>query len=266
VFVRARLLKTFGIGESTLEAELADLARDSRGGEDVEIGFRTAFPDNYLRVVARGESAAAADDRIEKVVGAVHERLGDLLYGEGDDTLAIVVGRALERAGATVATAESCTGGGISERITDVPGSSAWFLGGVVAYANEAKQALLGVPESMLAEHGAVSEPVARAMAEGVRARFGSSYGVATTGISGPGGGTAEKPVGLVYVALARDAGRGVETHVDHFNFPLDRSRHRALTAQVGLDWIRRDLAGAELVGPSLLRRQGGGNAPGGSR
>jgi nicotinamide-nucleotide amidase len=95
-------------------------------------------------------------------------------------------------------------------------------------------------------------------MAEGVRARFGSTYGVATTGISGPGGGTDEKPVGLVYVALARDTGAGVETHVDHFTFPLDRARHRALTAQVGLDWVRRDLQGHELVGPSLLRRQGG--------
>ncbi len=262
VFVRARLLKTFGIGESSLEAELADLARDG----DVEIGFRTTFPDNYLRVVARGESAAAADDRIDKTVQAIDERLGDLLYGEGDDTMAIVVGRELERAGATVATAESCTGGGIAERITDVPGSSGWFLGGVVAYANEAKQAMLGVPEAMLAEHGAVSEPVARAMAEGVRARFGSTYGVATTGISGPGGGSEEKPVGLVYVALACETADGVATHVDHFTFPLDRTRHRALTAQVGLDWIRRDLQGHELVGPSLLRRQGGGNAPGGAR
>jgi len=266
VFVRARLLKTFGIGESSLEAELADLARDPDGKNDVEIGFRTTFPDNYLRVVARGESAAAADDRIDKTVCAIHERLGDLLYGEGDETMAIVVGRELERAGATVATAESCTGGGIAERMTSVPGSSGWFLGGVVAYANEAKQALLGVPEAMLEEHGAVSEPVARAMAEGVRERFGSTYGVATTGISGPGGGTEDKPVGLVYVALARDAGTGIQTHVDHFTFPLDRLRHRALTAQVGLDWVRRDLQGHELVGPSLLRRQGGGNAPGGSR
>jgi len=256
VFVRARLLKTFGIGESSLEAELADLAQGDQAG-DVEIGFRTTFPDNYLRVVARGESADAADARIAEMVGAIHDRIGELLYGEGEDTMASVAGRLLAEAGATVATAESCTGGGIAERLTEVPGSSEWFLGGIVAYANEVKQALLGVPEALLVEHGAVSAPVARAMAEGARARFGSTYGVATTGISGPGGGSDEKPVGLVYVALASEAR---ETHVDHFTFPLDRSRHRALTAQVGLDWVRRDLQGHALVGPSLLRRQGGGS------
>jgi nicotinamide-nucleotide amidase len=255
VFVRARLLKTFGIGESSLEAELADLARDG----DVEIGFRTTFPDNFLRVVARGESAEAADARIADVELAVGKRLGDLIYGADDDTMSSVVGRALSGAGASVATAESCTGGGIAERITDVPGASDYFLGGVVAYSNEAKQSLLDVPRELLEKHGAVSAPVAKAMAEGVRARFGSTYGVATTGISGPGGGSDEKPVGLVYVALAGPEG----THVEGFVYPLDRARHRILTAQIGLDWLRRAAGGMPLVGPSLLRRQGGLAPPG---
>ena len=276
VFVRARLLKTFGIGESSLEAELADLARDG----DVEIGFRTTFPDNFLRVVARGESAEAADARIADMELAVGKRLGDLIYGADEDTMSTVVGRLLRNAGASVATAESCTGGGIAERLTDVPGSSEYFMGGVVAYSNEAKEAMLGVPAELLAEHGAVSSPVAKAMAEGVRERFGTksgtrsgtesgtesgtTYGLATTGISGPGGGSEDKPVGLVYVALAQADGPAAHsTHVEGFVFPLDRARHRTLTAQIGLDWLRRVVQGLPLVGPSLLRRQGGLAPPG---
>jgi nicotinamide-nucleotide amidase len=254
--VRTRRLRTFGIGESSLEAELADIARDG----DVDLGFRTTFPDNYLRVIARGHSQPEVDGRIARVVKEIEERLGALIYGEEEESLEMVVGRLLGEQGKTVATAESCTGGMIGELITNVPGSSAWFLGGVAAYANSAKTALLGVPEAMLEEHGAVSDPVACAMAEGARERFGSDIAVATTGISGPDGGTPEKPVGLVHVALAQASG----VHVDHFVFPLDRPRHRRLTAQVGLDWIRRALLGLELVGPSLLRRMGGGSAPGG--
>ena len=127
-----------------------------------------------------------------------------------------------------------------------------------MAYADSAKEDLLGVRSADLAEHGAVSEVVARAMAEGVRSRFGADFGVATTGISGPDGGTEAKPVGTVYVALAREEG----THCEHFVFPLDRTRHRQLTAQVGLAWVRRALLGEELVGPTLMRRRGGGPPP----
>ncbi|MFP6656445.1 MAG: nicotinamide-nucleotide amidohydrolase family protein, partial [Myxococcota bacterium] len=173
-------------------------------------------------------------------------------------------------------TAESCTGGLIAERLTDVPGSSAYFRGGIVAYSNAAKTSLLGVSEAVLKEHGAVSEPVVRAMAEAVRSRFGSDFGVATSGISGPDGGTKEKPVGLVWIALSfansTDRVEGevseteaADTHAASFVFQVDRSRHRSLTAQVALDWIRRRLLGVELVGPSLLRRGGGGSAPGDS-
>lgn len=253
---RAVLLRTFGTGESTLDAELGDLfGADS----DVELGFRTAFPDNYLRPVARGVTAQEAEGKIADAADAIRERLGAIVYGEGEDTtLEAVVGDLLRDAGRTVATAESCTGGLIAEKFTAIAGSSDYFLGGVVAYANSAKQSMLGVPEAMLIEHGAVSEPVARAMAEGVRERFGADFGVSTTGISGPGGGTDEKPVGLVYVGIASDAG----THVGRFVFGLDRERHRVLTAQLGLDWVRRSLLGEPLEGPSLMRR-GGGSAPG---
>lgn len=254
-FVRAALLATFGLGESTLEAELRDLLRDG----DVELGFRTSFPDNFLRPVARAATLAQADARIAAAAQAIRERLGAVVYGEEKDTMESVVGRLLTAHGQTVATAESCTGGLIAERLTDVPGSSGYFLGGVVPYSNAAKTALLGVPESVLETQGAVSEAVVRAMAEGVRERFGSDFGVATSGISGPDGGTAEKPVGLVWIALATQE----RTHADSFVFQVDRSRHRRLTAQVALDWVRRSLIGAELVGPSLLRRSGGGSTPG---
>jgi nicotinamide-nucleotide amidase len=253
--VRAALLKTFGMGESTLDAELAHVA----SADGVSLGFRTAFPDNYLRPLARAETEGRAEALLAAECAAIRAHLGPLVYGEGDDSMETVVGRLLREAGRTIAVAESCTGGLVAQRLTEVAGSSDYFLGGVVAYANTAKQALLGVPESLLAEHGAVSDPVARAMAEGVRTRFGADLGVATTGISGPGGGSERKPVGLVHVALAD----GDHTHADHFVFPLDRTRHRQLTAQVALDWVRRSLLGVELVGPTLMRRTGGGSAPG---
>ena len=253
--MRATILRTFGIGESSLDAELKDLA----SGPGLSLGFRTAFPDNYLRPVARAATEEAAEERLANLVAAIRERLGSLVYGEGDETLAAVAGRRLLEQGCRVAVAESCTGGMIAARLTDVPGSSAYFTGGVVVYANSAKQSQLGISAGLLERHGAVSEPVARAMAEGVRERFGADLGVATTGISGPGGGSEEKPVGLVHIALAHPKG----THCDEFVFALDRERHRSLTAQVALDWVRRSLEGHELVGPSLVRR-GGASAPGG--
>ncbi len=253
--VRAALLRTFGMGESTLEAELRDLARDG----EVELGFRTAFPDNFLRPVARARTAAEADRRIAEVVRAIREKLGPIVFGEGEESMESVVGRLLREAGKTLATAESCTGGLIAERITDVPGSSAYFLGGVVAYSNAAKASLLGVAPALIEREGAVSEAVVRAMAEGARAHFGSDFALATSGISGPEGGTAAKPVGLVWIALASPG----EMHADSFVFAVDRSRHRSLTSQVALDWIRRRLLGEPLVGPSLMRRAGGSSAPG---
>lgn len=253
--VRAALLRTFGVGESSLDADLKDVANE----EGVELGFRTSFPDNALRPLARAATAELAAARVAAVVAQIRERLGSIVYSEVDETMEVVVGRMLTDRGRTVAVAESCTGGLLAERLTRVPGSSAYFLGGVVAYSNAAKVAMLGVPESLIARCGAVSNEVARAMAEGARERFGADFGVSTTGISGPDGGTPEKPVGTVCVGIAWDGG----SHTDRFVFPLDRERHRALSSQIGLDWVRRSLLGVELVGPSLLRQRGGGNAPG---
>ena len=254
--VRAAVIRTFGVGESSLDADLKDFALE----DDVELGFRTSFPDNALRPLARAATAEQAEARVAGMVAQIRERLGSIVYSENDEAMEVVVGRLLSEHGRSVAVAESCTGGLMAGKLTSVPGSSSYFLGGVVAYSNQAKTALLGVSESLLAAHGAVSNEVAQAMAEGVRERFGSDFGVSTTGISGPGGGTDEKPVGLVSVGIAW-AGGG---HVDRFVFPLDRERHRQLSVQLGLDWLRRSLLGLELTGPSLLRQRGGASTPGG--
>ncbi len=245
--VRARLIRTFGIGESSLDDTLKDIAASG----DVSLGFRTAFPDNYLRPLARAATAEQAEAALDRICDAIKQRLGPLVYGEDQQTLDAVVGQMLAERGMTIAVAESCTGGLIASRITDNPGSSAYFAGGVVAYSNAAKSEMLGVPAAVLEEHGAVSDPVVRAMAEGVRERFGVDIGIATTGISGPDGGTTAKPVGLVHIAIAREGA----TYADSFVFRLDRTRHRMLTSQVALDWVRRSLLGAELVGPTWAQR-----------
>ena len=244
--MRAVLLRTFGMGESTLEDELKDLARE----EGVALGFRTAFPDNFLRPVARAASEAEAKAKLERVCDSIQARLGPLVYGRDDETMEHALGGLLSERGKTLAVAESCTGGLLAQRISAVPGASRYFRGGVVAYANTAKRDLLGVPEPLLTAHGAVSAAVARALAEGARARFGADLAVSTTGIAGPDGGTAEKPLGLVFVGFA-DA-QGSDAY--EFLFPFDRERHRLVTSQVALDWVRRALLGAERVAPRWAR------------
>ena len=249
VVVRSAILRTFGIGESTLEDELADIARE----EHVQLGFRTTFPDNFLRPVARGATVAEAEAHLAHACQAIEDRLGALVYGRDDDSMEIVVGRLLREGSATLAVAESCTGGMLGERVTSVPGSSAWFLGGVQAYSNAVKHALLGVPEAMLAEHGAVSEPVARAMAEGARDRIGATWALSTTGISGPDGGTDDKPVGTVWVGRAGPDGSTAQ----EFVFPFDRHRNRQATVQIALDGLRRVLLGVEAEVPRWLNQKG---------
>ena len=269
--VRARLLRTFGIGESDLEALVSDIARrPPAGGVEVELGFRTSFPDNLLRPVVRAPSAGEAEAALERLCRELRTRLGALVYGEGEQTLEAVVVRELARAApptrpgrppAWLAVAESCTGGLLAERITSVPGASAVFRGGVVAYSNEAKRDLLGVPADLLERHGAVSDPVVRAMAAGALGRFAADLAVAITGISGPTGGTPEKPVGLVHIALARSGPTGTSVDTASFVFPFDRARHRRLTVQVALDWIRRALLGVDLALPRWAPHARGGTA-----
>jgi nicotinamide-nucleotide amidase len=250
--LRTALIRTFGLGESSLDRDLADLAR---GDPDVSLGFRTQFPDNLVRVVARGADAAAAEARLGEVLETIRQRLGALIVAEDEERLESVVGRLLREAGHTIATAESCTGGLIASLLTDVPGSSAYVLEGVVAYSNEAKIRRLGVLAVDLEAHGAVSEPVACQMAQGIRSRTGADFGVATTGIAGPDGGTDQKPVGTLHVALA--TAEGVESQ--RYQLMRDRGRNKLLAAHIALDWVRRRMLGLGLPEQTYPRLRGVG-------
>jgi nicotinamide-nucleotide amidase len=173
------------------------------------------------------------------------DRLGDYFYGEDGETLESSVGRLLRDRGATLALAESCTGGLISKRLTDIAGSSEYFGEGFVTYSNESKERLLGVPKEMLVEHGAVSEPVARAMAEGARRISGADYGLSVTGVAGPDGGTPEKPVGLVIVGLSDRDGARAE-RLDLTAWARSRNSIRERSANRALDLLRLRLEGRD--------------------
>jgi nicotinamide-nucleotide amidase len=230
IFV-CRTLRTTGIGESRVQEMVADELQPlvQRG---LEIGYCARPGAVDVRLTASGADAVnlvkAGEVITQKVFAAS-------LFGFDDDEIEQVVVRLLVEKKKTVALAESCTGGNIAHRLTNVPGASAIFLGGVVSYANSAKETFLGVTADSLAAHGAVSEAVAREMAVGARAKFGADFALAVTGIAGPGGGTTEKPVGTVFIALA--SATGVE--VKHFLNAWDRETFKQVTAQQALDWLR---------------------------
>jgi nicotinamide-nucleotide amidase len=206
-----RIVHTFGRGESDIGESISDLMqRDA----DPIVGTTVAAGMVSIRVLSSDKTEALAQKKAQRVIDEIHHRLGITVVGEEEDTMADVVGRLLRQRGQTLAVAESCTGGLIGKMLTDASGSSDYFRGGVLAYANDLKRDLLGVNESMLIEHGAVSEPVAQAMAEGVRLRANADYALSVTGIAGPTGGTQEKPVGLVYLALASEEGTQVFRHL----------------------------------------------------
>jgi nicotinamide-nucleotide amidase len=195
-----------------------------------------------LRVRAAGDSGSEAQGALDALDRRLAERLGLDLYGRDEETLALVVGRGLRGRGLSLATAESCTAGLLAGAVTRVPGSSAWFRGGLVAYADELKVTLAGVPPELLGRHGAVSEAVARALARAARTLCGADVGVGVTGIAGPGGGTDRKPVGLVHLAL-EDA-----TGVAHRELRADGDREfvRARAVAAALDLVRRRLLEAD--------------------
>jgi nicotinamide-nucleotide amidase len=186
-----------------------------------------------VRVAANGPEAA---QRVEEAEAILRRLLGPRIYGAEDDDLETVIVRLLTERKATLALAESCTGGCIAHRVTNVPGASAVLLAGLVTYSNAAKQRFLGVQAETLAQHGAVSEPVAREMAEGARREVQADYALSVTGIAGPSGGTAEKPVGTVFIGLAGPSGTVMERN---FN-PYDRETFKQVTAQQALDLLRR--------------------------
>jgi nicotinamide-nucleotide amidase len=243
--VRPRVYKTFGLTESQLDATIAGKPLDLPG---CAVGMRAHFPEIHLHVTVEAENADEADRLAREADAWARGHLGDLIFSDEPDRGLedIVVGLLIARA-KTLALAESCTGGMIGEMITRVPGASDVFDRGCVVYSNTAKTDLLGVPETLLAEHGAVSEACAVAMARGARERAGTDLAVAVTGIAGPGGGTPEKPVGTVFIALT-DGGR---TACRPFGFRGGRPWVRTLSAYAALDGLRRLLIGGEPWGSS---------------
>jgi nicotinamide-nucleotide amidase len=228
------VLRCFGMPESECNQRLAGLEEQY----GVYVGYRATLPEIEVKVLARADTADDARVLARRAADDARARLGEAVYGEGFGSLPEHLGALLAERGKTLAIAESCTGGLAAELITRTPGSSRYFLGGVVTYANAAKVELLGVPAELIAQHGAVSAQVARAMAEGVRSRLGADFGLAFTGIAGPDGGTPHKPVGLVHWALASAAGTDAKDRV----FVGDRQVVRRRAVFSGFDSVRRAL------------------------
>jgi nicotinamide-nucleotide amidase len=235
----SRTFQTFGMSESALDEAVAGLVDD----DGVRLSFRAAFPQIAVRVSAYGWRAEA-EAKVKRYGDRIAARLAGVVYAEGEKSMEAVVGELLVVAKKRLATAESCTGGLIGNRVTNVAGSSDYYVGGIVAYSNELKQKTLGVSRTTLSMFGAVSEETAREMATGARATTGADIAVATTGIAGPGGGSEDKPVGTVAIALAAD-GYG-EDGVQSRTYRLWGNREwvKVLTAQLALDWVRRCLLG----------------------
>jgi nicotinamide-nucleotide amidase len=231
----SRVLKTCGISESKLDHVIGDYFREMR---NPTIGVLAHAGEIHVRLTCKGEDDGEIARKLDDLEEKIRQRLGHLIFGRDGETLEALVGRLLREGKATLAVAESCTGGLIAHRLTNVPGSSEYFERGVVAYSVAAKEAVLGVPAGMIRQHGAVSLEVARAMAEGIRKGAGTSYGLATTGIAGPSGGTPERPVGLVYIALAWDRGSLAREYRLHGERELVKYR----AAQMALEMLRRHL------------------------
>lgn len=233
--VLTRTIKVVGLGESQVESLLGDVIADPDG---CSIALLAKDGEVHIRVTRDGATESAAESTLESVIERMRKNLGDNIYGEGDETLPGVIIRLLSNKGYNVALAESCTGGMAAKMLTDIPGSSAVFWGGVVSYSNEAKTRILGVSDETLKRYGAVSPETAREMARGMRNLAGSTFGISLTGIAGPEGGTYEKPVGLVYLGMA--TAEGEETR--ELRLMGGRDGIRTLAARTALDWLRRTL------------------------
>lgn len=228
-----RVFRTTGLPESALDARIAPIYTQHKNVETTVL----ARPGQVeVRLTARGRTPAEAEHTVQELADEIDRALEDYTFARSEQTLEEVVGMCLVMKNATVAVAESCTGGLIAERLTDVAGSSRYFISGVVCYSNESKMDLTGMPRLLLEMQGAVSEEVARGLAEGIRSRAGTTIGVSVTGIAGPSGGSSEKPVGTVHLAVATPA----ETFHRHFIFPGDRTRVRWQASQAALDLVRR--------------------------
>jgi len=234
-FIATRVLKVAMLGESAVDARVAPIYKRY---SDIQTTILAGAGDIQFNLFKQSDSQEEAESRVEELAGLIEDELGDALYSSKGESLEQIVGYYLQMRNATLAVAESCTGGMVGARITSIAGSSRYFLGGAIVYSNELKTKFADVPASVLAKHGAVSNEVAAAMAEGIREKTGSTLGLAITGVAGPGGGTAEKPVGLVYLAVSGESG----TEVVERRFPGDRHRVQMFATQLGLDLVRRRL------------------------
>jgi nicotinamide-nucleotide amidase len=233
--VRSRTLRSTGVAESAVADRIASIPG---GVGQVELAYLPNVQGVDLRLTVRNVDPETAEQRLAESAARVRSVMAQAIYGEGDADLAAVVLDACRARGVTLGVAESCTGGMLGARLTAVPGSSEVFYGGVIAYHDALKRSLLGVPDSLLREHGAVSEPVVRAMASGARAATGVDAALAITGVAGPGGGSPEKPVGTVWIALDF---RGV-VEVRLLNLWGDRDEIRQRSAQWAMELLRHTL------------------------
>jgi nicotinamide-nucleotide amidase len=228
-----RVLRCFGMPEADIDEVLTGVELFG-----ARLGFRVKYPEILLKLIARSNNAADAKKSVDFAAEKIKERLGDIVYSEGDADMMRVVGRMLREKQLTLAVAESCTGGMLCNIITDIPGSSDYFERGIISYSNRSKQELLGISTETLRAHGAVSRETAMAMAEGIRKASGASIGVAVTGIAGPGGGTPEKPVGTVHIACSA----GETTEAFEYRFQGDRLRIKLITSMTALNLVRKYL------------------------
>ena len=231
--IRSKQLRIFGLRESEIAHSLADLKTIYPA---VGVGYFPSFPENHLTLTVHASTAAAAETILEEAAQTVTDRFGLHIYGEGDDTLAMVVGRLLTQKGQTLALAESCTGGLIAHLITNVPGSSTYFDRSLVTYSDAAKVLHLFVSQDLIARHGAVSAHAAEAMVRGLQSSSEAALALAVTGFTGPTGGTSNKPIGTVFMALLQDT----DLRVERFHFRGDRKELKLAAAYSALDWLRR--------------------------
>ena len=236
-FIYHKTILTQGVGESFLAAQIEqwELALP----KSIRLAYLPQPGIVRLRLTNTGKAEPSVRQQVEEEVKKLYKLIPEYIFGEDDDTLESVTGALLRKKGATLSTAESCTGGYIAHLITSVAGSSDYFRGSVVAYANESKTDLLGIPAELIAEHGAVSEAVVKAMAEAAREKFRSDYVIATSGIAGPGGGTEEKPVGTVWIAIATPE----KTETRKFLYGDSRERNIRRAALQGLNMLRSEIA-----------------------
>lgn len=235
IFVRRRSLRVSGMGESSLDELIAPIYTQYKNPQTATLFNRTEIE---IQLTSQGKTSEEADKLNEELANKIAEKLGIAVFALNGEKMEEVIGKLLIEKNKTLSIAESCTGGMIGERLTDVAGASKYFIGGVVAYHNDAKVRDLDVPRDLIDKHGAVSSEVAEAMAEGMRQRAKTDYAISVTGIAGPGGGTAEKPVGTIFVGYSDIK----QTKSLKLNLPGDRNLIRWRSSQAALDYLRRQI------------------------